>query len=130
MSTENNFIGQGLTFPLELENGRGVLKTGLPLVISSIRVITTWPEGHRFMLGEFGTKIIALLEEPSLQVVKAGMKSLYQKDLATWEPRVEILNITVESPELHRIEVRGIVRLVNSTQEKSFVHPYYRNINT
>ena len=56
--TDKDFIGSGLVFPLNIDSKGGVRpETGKALIESSLRTITSTPNGTRFFLGEFRTRL-------------------------------------------------------------------------
>src|SRR6478735_6022309 len=87
-----NFIGSGLTFPIELDNGRGVIKTGFDLIRSSIRAIVMWPVGSRFYLAEFGSKLERLIEEPNDDILKQIIYTFIVDPINQWEKRIQLLS--------------------------------------
>ena len=124
-----NFIGKGLTFPIELSGGRGVIKTGFDLIRQSVRTILSWPYGHRFMLGEFGSRIEELLEEPNDEVSRQLIESFIKDALSTWEKRIQVLELGVENNSTEgTVMIKLTYRIVNSQTVDNFIFPFYRQI--
>jgi phage baseplate assembly protein W len=123
-----NFIGSGLTFPIELDNGRGVIKTGFDLIRSSIRSIIMWPEGQRFYLAEFGSKLEKLIEEPNDDILKQIIYTFIVDPINQWEKRIQLLNAQIEDINDHAIHIKLSYRILNSQSEDSFIFPFYRKI--
>lgn len=123
-----NFIGSGLTFPIELTNGRGVIKTGFDLIRSSIKVIVGWPEGRRFFLAEFGSRLERLVEEPNDDILKQIIYTFIVDPINFWEKRIALIDATIADVDDTRIEIHLRYRILNSQTEDSFIFPFYRKI--
>jgi phage baseplate assembly protein W len=123
-----NFIGSGLTFPIELNNGRGVIKTGFDLIRSSIRAIVMWPEGQRFYLAEFGSKLERLIEEPNDDVLKQIIYTFIVDPINQWEKRISLTQAEIVSVDDRSINISLTYRILNSQSEDSFIFPFYRKI--
>lgn len=128
--TLNSWIGKGLTFPIELVNGRAVISEGYDMIEHSLDNILGWAVGDRFMLGEFGSLLYRLIEEPNDEVL-IGLARVYIVDaISRWEKRIQLVDtiFTVTSPTSLRIELR--YRLTNSQLEQTYVYPFYTTITT
>lgn len=124
-----DFIGSGLPFPIEIVNGRGVVKTGFELIRSSIRTIVGWPEGRRFFLAEFGSRIERLLEEPNDDVLKQIIYTFIVDPINQWEKRISLINASIEDITDHSVQIHLRYRILNSQSEDSFIFPFYRQIS-
>ncbi len=117
-------IGKGLTFPLVLENGKPPVISGPELIESSIRMIIQWKISERFFLGEFGSNLEGLLEEPNDTNLDNLLTHILPSAIKTWEPRVTISRI-----EFTREEAITYLHLeytiANTTQAYQFVYPLY-----
>lgn len=126
-----NFIGQGLIFPIELENGRGKLFTGFDLLRSSIKVILSWPYNQRFLLGQFGSRLEDVLEEPNDDVLHNLVYTFVTDAIATWEKRIELVNVELirnDQRASSSLSLSLTYRIINSQIEDNFVFPFYRKI--
>lgn len=123
-----NFIGSGLTFPIQLENGKGKLFTGFELVRSSLRMILAWPYGHRFLLGEFGSRIEELLEEPNDEILKNILETFIIDAISDWEKRVEVISVDIQDKTATELTVNLTYRIVNTQSVDNFIFPFYRQI--
>lgn len=123
-----NYIGNGLTFPFELQNGRGVIKSGYDLIRSSIRSILSFEIGRRFYLGEFGSRLNDMLEEPNDEVVHNMINVFVVDAITTWEKRIQSISTTIESIDYDKIQVRLVYRVVNAQNSDSFIYPFYKQI--
>lgn len=122
-----DFIGKGITFPLELSNGKVVVKTGFDLISTSIQTILNWCGGQhkRFFLGEFNSKLDLLLEEPNDQITIDLLETFIQDSIARWEPRVKLLSLQSERQDESTIIVTGTYQIVNSATTSTFIFPFY-----
>lgn len=127
-----NFIGQGLTFPIQLENGQGKIFSGFDLIRSSIRMILAWPMFERFLLGEFGSRVEDVLEESNDDILQNLVFSFITDAISSWEKRVELLGVEVErnenDPLNASLQISLTYRIVNSQLIDNFVFPFYRKI--
>ena len=124
-----NFLGTGLVFPLELTpGGSAVVKSGWPLIKSSLHIIMAWLMGQRFFLGEFGTHIHNLLDEPNDETTKNMLITFLDEAIQKWEKRVELLDITIDEPEIGKKKLLLTLRIVNSQQIENFIWPFYTEI--
>jgi len=123
-----NFIGTGLTFPIKLINGRGVLVTGFDLIKSSLYMILSWPFGNRYFLGEFGSRLEDLLEEPNDEVLKDLLETFIIDAITQWEKRVEVMSVDITNSSPTSLNVNLTYRIINSQLVDNFVFPFYRQI--
>lgn len=125
-----DFIGSGIVFPIELSNGRAVIKTGFDLIRASIKNIVHWPEGQRFFLAEYGSRIERLLEEPNDAVLKQIIYSFIVDPINQWEPRIVLVDATIVDVDFSKVNISLRYRIINSQSEDSFIFPFYRQITT
>lgn len=123
-----NFIGSGITFPIELQNGRGVIKTGFDLIRSSIKAIVFWPEGQRYMLAEYGSRIERLLEEPDDDILKQIIYTFIVDPINQWEKRITLTSADIQDVTPYKVNISLSYRILNSQTEDSFIFPFYRQI--
>jgi phage baseplate assembly protein W len=123
-----NFIGRGITFPIKLEGGRPPLETGFELLKASIIDILKWPFGDRFMLNQYGSDIDSQLEEPNDFVTQQLVEHYVKDAIATWERRVEVVDIQFFKPTPVALHCVLKCRVKNSKDEFSFVFPFYDKI--
>ena len=126
-----NFLGAGLVFPIKLTNlGRPNIDTGFELIRSSIQIILAYLIGTRFMLGEFGSKLELLLEQPNDKILEALVRTHVIDAITRWEKRVETLEVRIEKPPT-REEVMNIFihyKIKDTKIEDSFIFPYYSEL--
>lgn len=99
-------LGKGLAFPITLENGKAKYEENLSLVKQSVEITLNWYWGTRFYLGEFGSKLFQILEQPNDQISKSELLYHVTNDLFSWEPRISILSIDYESPNFDSVNLK------------------------
>lgn len=123
-----NFIGQGITFPLQLVKGAAPLLSGFDLIKSSIYTILSWQIGTRFLLTEFGSLVKQLLEEPT-DADTANTLNIFVVDaIRQWEPRVEKVSCTMIIKSPTEIDLQITYQILGTQQPDSFVFPYFTTI--
>ncbi len=125
----NSFIGQGLAFPLAIDN-RGVMAliSNAEKIEQAVELILGTPIGQRVMRPTFGSRLHELMFAP-LNAETLGLAELYVEEALTfWEPRIEILEVTArvdpDHPAVLNIEIRYRVKATND--ERSLVYPFYQ----
>lgn len=128
--TYKNFIGQGITFPIHLENGKPPLETGAPLIRASIRSILSWEEGDRFFLAEFASRIESLLFEPNDFLLKQTLNTFVGKALQKWEPRINITSIVFSDANFQKVDIHLSYQILTTNLVDTYIFPFYRNLYT
>jgi phage baseplate assembly protein W len=124
-----DFIGKGLTFPVEISSkGVPVLYGGLDLVRSSIKMILGW-NGDRIFLSEFYSRINDLLEEPNDEILARLVEYLINEQLTKWEKRIRLLDISAEVYSAERLDVTIKYQITNTQIQDVMTYPFYRTIN-
>lgn len=125
-----DFIGSGLTFPIQLQNGRGVIESGYNLIRSSIRNILAFEIGRKFFLGEFGSRLNELLEEPDDEPLHNMLNIFIVDAITTWEKRITSISTSIEdvSREQGVIQIRLVYKILNAQNADNFIYPFYTQI--
>jgi phage baseplate assembly protein W len=90
-------FGRGIAFPPRLDtNGRWAWSEGEENVRDSIRVILETEQRERLMLPRFGAGLRTYLFEPNTVATRHRIGERIGRALAQWEPRVELVDISVE----------------------------------
>lgn len=127
-NTANNFIGRGLTFPIQLKDGKPPINTGKKLLEASLRDIMSWVLGTKFFLGEYGGKIKYLLQEPDNGPTLALLRHYTDDLIKTWEKRVTLVSINITRKGEGVIYINLIYKITNTQLTGSFVYPYYTQL--
>ena len=88
----------GAPFPI-VKDALGLLKTvtGTPAVKGDLLQLLLTNPGERVMLPTFGTPLRTLVFEQNTDVLAARARELIIAAIRDWEPRVTILELTVEN---------------------------------
>lgn len=128
MTTNAGFLGQGWRFPVQ-PDGRGRLtysKGGQDIEEAIWLILSTAP-GERVMERDFGCGIQEYVFQVNSDLVRAGIAADVQQALVRWEPRIDVLDVQVESPEgqpnLMLIRIDYEVRTTNTVA--NIVYPFY-----
>src|SRR5882757_5544847 len=109
-----DFIGNGLVFPIQLDNGRGVISSGFDLIRGSIKNILAFKYGTRFFLAEFGSRINDLLEEPNDEILQNLVKRFIIDAITQWEKRVSTVDSSIIMIDDTSIQVSISYQIRNS----------------
>lgn len=93
-------IGTGLTYPIIIDNGKPVVKSGPELVMSDLTLLFAWPTLSRFFKESYGIDLKKFLEEPNDDVLFDILRTYVIWAIEEWEPRVNL-----ESTEISRDEL-------------------------
>lgn len=88
----------GLQYPL-VKTSRGILaqKTGIDQIKADLLQLLLTNPGERIMIPDFGTPLRTLIFEPNDSSLISHARSMIEKSISTWEPRIVITNIEVTS---------------------------------
>lgn len=94
----------GLQYPLT-KTPRGIMaqKSGVDQIKADLLQLLLTNPGERVMLPAFGTPLRELFFEPNNEALALEAKRMVGEAISTWEPRIELKNITVTTGavELH-----------------------------
>lgn len=126
---DREFIGQGLTFPLQVDSqGRLALTRGRNEIEQSIQIILETIPGERVMRPEFGCRVWELMFEPRNAETEAQIVECVEEALRMWEPRIDLVSVDVlvdSDYDLNVVPVRITYAVKNSHDERSVVYPFY-----
>lgn len=122
------YLGRGLAFPLRV-NARGeiAMVSAERDVEESIRIILGTRPGERVMRPEFGCRAHELLFEPRSAAVETLIKQYVSQALRRWEPRIEVMSVTVlGQTELDGALIVDVTYLIKATHDRrSIVYPFF-----
>jgi phage baseplate assembly protein W len=100
MLKSGQIYGKGMSFPPRVgADGRVAWSEGEENVRESIRVILLTEQRERLRLPTFGGSLALYLFEPNTVTTRQLIKDRITKELAQWEPRVSVENVSVEADE-------------------------------
>jgi phage baseplate assembly protein W len=96
---ETDFIGQGWAFPVAPDPaGRLRYRGGDQLIRQSILLILRTAPGERQMRPEFGCGIHDLVFAANTAALRGLVQQQIRAALVRWEPRIDVLDVRVETP--------------------------------
>ncbi len=123
-----NFIGRGWSFPLRV-NSRGsiALASEERDIEEAIGLVISTEKGERVMRPHFGSDVHELVFGPSNPTTFGRLEHYVQEALRLWEPRVEVLDVSVDTSAhgegVLLVKVGYRVKATNS--ERNLVYPFY-----
>lgn len=125
MSEQLTYLGKSVFYPVTLVGGSPVIATGAQVIEGSIIKILTTPQGSRFFLPEFGTKIYTMLFEPNDQVSQRQLKFYILDCLNTWETRAKFFDVNLLSGA-DVVLCTILYQILPKNEILSFVFPFYQ----
>jgi phage baseplate assembly protein W len=117
------FLGNGLAFPLQLGAAGLAQSAGQAKVDQSIRIILGTQHGERVMRPEFGGNLRALVFAPN-NASTANLARYYVTEALTrWEPRIDVLDVAVTNDNVGAalsIEIRYRMRATGDAHNLVF----------
>lgn len=122
----NDSNNQGLSSPLKLNSRDGIQEARDDEKIrQSVLVILGTGRGERLMRPNFGSNLKSLLFAP-LNASTANLAKFYVEEaLSTWEPRIVLEEVTVESNQTKGELIINIRYQIKSTREPGeIIYPF------
>jgi hypothetical protein len=125
---DGDFLGNGWGFPFTIGPSGGIALARQEWDIDeAIKIILSTAKGERHMRPEFGCGIHDLVFAPN-NATTAGLVDTYVREaIGWWEPRVEILQVVVETDPEERnkllINIHYQIRATND--DRNLVYPFY-----
>jgi phage baseplate assembly protein W len=122
------FLGVGWAFPpcVGSDGGNAIVMYDDD-VKQSIRIILGTDQGERVMRPDFGAGLRSFIFGPVNSTILQRIKTRVQDALTTWEPRIDVLQVTVTFAAGDRsallIDITYRVRSTNTLQ--NLVYPFY-----
>lgn len=122
------FLGVGWSFPPCLESDGRVEEVAYEEDIDqAIFIILGTDRGERVMRPDFGAGLNSFVFEPVNTTTMQLVKTRVEESLIDWEPRIDLLAVTVAADTSQRnkltIEVNYRVRATNAV--RNLVYPFY-----
>ena len=122
------FLGQGLTFPLEISQQGGLnVAKGVTDIEQAIQIILGTMPGERIMRPEFGSRIHELVFAPDNASTRRLAAYYVEEALDRWEPRINVLEVNASTdpniPGALMIEIQYQIK--DTYDERSIVYPFF-----
>ncbi|MET8211301.1 MULTISPECIES: GPW/gp25 family protein [unclassified Streptomyces] len=117
--------GRGIAFPMRLGTAGLNESAGLRKIQESIRIILETQYGERVMRPDFGCNLKRLLFAPNNEATASLARYYVEEGLTRWEPRIDILDVTVTNDGVGaalRIDISYRVRATGAADQ--VVHPF------
>jgi phage baseplate assembly protein W len=127
---ERDFIGQGWPFPIKPDpNGKLGFLGGEDRIKQSLWIILSTAPGERQMRPDFGCGIQDLVFQPNTAALRGVVQQHVREALIKWEPRIDVLNVRVETPPEGRnyLLIRIDYRVLANNSLYNLVYPFFLN---
>jgi phage baseplate assembly protein W len=130
-----NIIGRGWRFPVKPgADGRlhylgGDAGENAEKIRQSVWILLSTAPGERLMLPDFGCGIHDLVFEPNTAALRGTVQVKVQEALQRWEPRIDVLDVQVDSPpeERNLLNIRIDYRIRANNSIYNLVYPFFFN---
>ncbi|MCL6458568.1 MAG: GPW/gp25 family protein [Gorillibacterium sp.] len=121
-----DFLGRGWKFPFSAHRGTIDASAGEDSIKESIILILSTARGERIMRPDFGCRLNELVFAPNNMSTATLIRSFIEDALMNWEPRIEVLDITV-TPRSDQpvLEVSIDYSLKASNSKYNLVYPFF-----
>lgn len=123
-----DFLGIGWKFPVQVTPAGRIAQARYEQRIEeSIFLILSTARGERVMLPDFGCGIHELVFASNSPGTTALVTQSVRQALSTFEPRIDVLDISVENPESQRnlLLIRVNYRIRANNALGNLVYPFY-----
>jgi hypothetical protein len=122
----SEFYGRGIGHPFQLGVAGIRESAGAQKVEESIRVILGTQYGERVMRPRFGCNLKSLAFAPNNASTANLARYYVEEGLAQSEPRIDVVDITVENDNARGQLLIGITYRLRATQDvHNLVYPFY-----
>ncbi|MFI8835028.1 GPW/gp25 family protein [Streptomyces afghaniensis] len=94
---ESEFHGRGLAHPVRWGNAGLAESAGRRKIQESIRIILGTQHGERLMRPDYGCNLKRLMFAPNNESTASLARYYVEEGLSRWEPRIELLDVTVHN---------------------------------
>jgi uncharacterized protein len=126
--TSRPFLGTGWRFPIRINPAGGfAFSSGEQSVQEAIWILLGTARGERQMLPQFGCGIQDLVFAPDTPATQGNIQHLVKDALTQWEPRIDVLDVTVTSAagEENTMLIRVDYRVRSNNAFGNLVYPFY-----
>ena len=127
-TADPGFLGRGFAFPVTTSVGGGFrLVVAEESIEDCITTILGTSPGERVMRPEFGCGIWDLVMEANTSQLHGRVMQRVRDALVRWEPRIDVLDVRVESPPEQRtlLLIRIDYRIRSNNAAYNLVYPFF-----
>jgi Bacteriophage baseplate protein W len=122
-----DLIGKGWKFPIKV-NAKGGLSysDGPDRIRDAIWIVLSTSWGERLMRPDFGAGAYDYVFQPNSDVVRTQLAAAVREALLKWEPRIELLGVSVrEGPQPSQVLASIDYRIRSTNELFNLVYPLY-----
>jgi len=122
------FLGTGWSFPIRVTPGGDfAFSSGEQSVQEAIWILLGTARGERQMLPQFGCGIHDMVFAPDTPSTQGNIQHLVKDALTQWEPRIDVLDVTVTSApgQENTLLIRVDYRIRSNNAFGNLVYPFY-----
>lgn len=125
----SGFLGTGWAFPPSFSRGAGGARmvSGEADIHQSLAVLFSTAPGERVMVPEYGCQLDRFVFDRVTTTWATQVRGVVQQAIVLWEPRIELLGVTVDISASAAGKVMiGVDYRVRTTNVRSnYVYPFY-----
>lgn len=127
MTTDGDFLGRGWQYPLSGAPAGPRWVSGADKIRQSIWLILSTARGERVMLPDFGCGIHDLVFSANTAGLRGLVAAEVRAALTRWEPRVDVLDVRVETPAdaRNRVIISIGCRIRKNNAALNLVFPFF-----
>jgi hypothetical protein len=127
VTADGDFLGQGWAYPI---TGAGVgprWARGADKIRQGIWLVLSTAPGERVMLPGFGCGIHDLVFSANTAGLRGLVAAEVRDALTRWEPRVDVLDVRVETPDdaRNRVVISIACRIRENNAALNLVYPFF-----
>jgi Bacteriophage baseplate protein W len=126
--SERAFLGTGWSFPVRVDaRGRLTYVSDEEGIEQAIWIALGTARGEREMLPEYGSGIHDYVFSPNDETTRGHLADQVRQTLTRWEPRIDVLDVSVESggDDDNLILIRVDYRIRTTNSFHNLVYPFY-----
>jgi uncharacterized protein len=123
----NDFLGQGLAFPLDVHAGQLQWSAGSEDIKQAIVIILQTMPGERVMVPNFGCRLGELIFAADNGATRSLAESYTKQALDKWEPRIDVQQVTasMDADDRSRLLVSIDYVVRDTNRPENLVYPFY-----
>lgn len=129
MTPDGDFLGRGWAYPLTTSANGPRYTAGADKIRQSIWLILSTAKGERPMLPDFGCGVHDLVFAANTAGFRGLVTAEVRDAITRWEPRVDVLEVRVESPDdaRNRVIISIACRIRENNAALNLVYPFFLN---
>jgi phage baseplate assembly protein W len=129
MTAGGDFLGRGWGYPLAASPNGPQWAAGADKIRQSIMLVLSTAKGERPMLPDFGCGIHDLVFAANTAGLRGLVGAEVRDAITRWEPRVDVLDVQVETPDdaRNRVIISIACRIRENNAALNLVYPFFLN---